>query len=263
MTLPSDGMAGLGFSELETALYRVLLKDGDQSAYQLGKTLGVARSRVYPALDALRERGAVHLVPGAVQIFTAEDPRVLMRQLRAVYERNIEAAGSDLFALRGSRTDSRFVNIEGRDAVLARACELVETAQQELLINTDLCLGLLHDCIEQALARGVRIVVFSWSDLDLSGLPVEYYTRSEPVSSCTHRRLILVSDMKELLASGDAPDRPGGFNGYITANSLMVRLAAEHIHLDIYMRSLMLRYGHGLIDRSIQIGSMLEKEGES
>jgi predicted transcriptional regulator len=270
-----DRLTGLGFTAMEARVYCALVAEGDSTGYQIARSLNAARSSVYPALDSLSAKGLARLIPGEPNAYAAVDPDEAIGRMRDTYAKNADSAREGLSALAKKGSVERFVNIAGKENLLAHARSLIDGAAREVVLNCTMPLEPLAESFRRAAERGVRVIMFSWKPLDVSGIPVEFFCAFDGTDVCAEERLMLVADASRcLIGSNDTsalvphravspaeklPSGDGDFLGMTSDNRLMVNVVLEHIHFDIYLLKLRARHGEQLIDGDIQIGSLMEK----
>ena len=253
-----DELVHLGLSPTEARIYLCLIGAGEMTGYQIGKELSLARSSVYPALDALYARGAVTLIQGQSASYAATNPESFIARLRDRMVKSADVLIEGLKDIRPAEAEHKYVNIEGFDAAIARITEVMDAAHTEILVDSDFPLSIVAEPLTRAIARGVRVIVFSWGEIDRAGLQVEYYTRSGDTAKCKERRLIVVADMQRCVMTGTVREMQDRYSGVYSENRLFVFMTAEHILLDIYMKKLTDEAGRDLVTERISLGTMLE-----
>lgn len=253
-----DCLCKLNFSKLEAQIYLTLLERGKMSGYQIAKKINISRSSVYAALDHMYEQGIILLLSEDVQVYIAQNPKVLFLRLKEEYSENASIAASQLQHLYEERFEERFTNIKGFETIVSNAKELLQEAKKEVYINTDFDLHLFDKELKMLRKNGVRVIVFSFAILNHDGLDIEFFTHSEP--ACSEEmpsRIMLVTDCSTTLVADKSREREVWF-GTITNNALMVSIISEHIHNDIYLLKLKQKNGKELIDDKIKLNTMLE-----
>lgn len=250
-------LCNLHFTKLEAQIYITLLEGGELTGYQIAKKIHISRSSVYSVLDSMHERGILMLLQGEPLVYRAENPDTLIPKLKRQFSEDADVAQLKLKNIAKDSSQEQFFNLKGFDNVVAKARELLLLAKKEVYINTDFPLHLFEKEFKILNKRGVRIIVFSFANLNCSGLDIEFYShyRGECIEGHP-TRMMLVTDMNVTLIADAYKDRPE-FLGTVTQNSLMVSIIAEHIHNDIYLLRLKEKKNF-IFDESITIGTMLE-----
>jgi sugar-specific transcriptional regulator TrmB len=270
-----ENLERLGFSQMEARVYCELVTGGEQSGYQIARALNATRSSVYPALDALYRKGAVLLLPGEINIYQSISPESVIRRLKNGFMEQADAAIESFAAVERGPLGERYANVAGKSNLVARAIDLIDGSGTEIVMNLSLDFSLFADSLRAAAARGVRIILFSWTEHDTLDVPLEFYCPRDGNAVCLEERILIVTDATRcLIGSNDRsaliPHRPlpgpkklpageNDFLGMASDNRLMVNIILEHIHLDIYLLKLRAKYGQDLVDSSIQLGSLMEK----
>lgn len=137
--------------------------------------------------------------------------------------------------------------------------EMIKNSTKEIYINTDFDVELFRDDIAEAITRGVRVVIFSFSSLDFTGIPLEFYSHGITICECgSNTRLMLVVDYTEVLIASKGIDED--YIGTFSFNKLLVQITSEHIHHDIYLMKLKEKYGEDLFDENVLLNTLMEKE---
>lgn len=270
----------LGFSQTEAKVYCTMVSEEKMNGYQIAKALGTSRSSVYAALENLLDKGAIVSIPGQTSEYAVVEPIHLIDKITSKYKRNAEAAKNMLAKLSMKRRASNFFcNIQGLQNLVDEMKSMIDVASKEILINSSMDLKPLVENLNNAKKRGVRIIVFSWLNLELYNLDVEFYSNDVNSSNSSEKRFIMVVDNNScILCSNDrnefftykeivkndmnlrsvlsAEDKD--FLGVRSDNRLLVNLMAEHIHFDIYLNKLRIKNGGEIITPDIFVNSIME-----
>lgn len=247
------------FSKTEALVYMDLLANGHLTGYQIAKNIGLSRSSVYNALNALYKRGVVFLLPGENNLFRALEPNVLVPRLKREYDEAAKALEAGLSHLEIPKQDGRYLNIEGRENILTKAAELIQSAKQDIFMNTDFDPDLLGPMLEMAVHSGVRCILFTFNAITMPLTGVELYSHGYELKGLyPSTRLMLTVDMNQTLIA--SMEHENKYIGTFTENRLLARIVAEHIHHDIYLLKLKEKYGERVVDESVLIKSRFEKD---
>jgi sugar-specific transcriptional regulator TrmB len=149
----------LGFSEYETKAYIGLLQQHPLNGYSLAKVTGVPRANIYGVLQKLEERGAVVAVNTAAGlVYSPIMPDDLIRRLSNHLNKVLVDVqrGLEVFATPVQQTYVQ--NVQGSTQLLEHALELINAANEQLLIALwQPEASLLTEALVQAQARGVSI----------------------------------------------------------------------------------------------------------
>ncbi len=246
-----------GFSKMESIIYVELLKNKCMTGYQIAKNLNIARASVYPVLEELLKKGAVLLISGEPNQYRAEEPVTLISRMNSEYNKRAELLKKGLSEINKSDSGKKYVNIEGMENIIAKVKEMLLRSNREVYINTDFELEYFKSEFEILKERGVRIILFTFANIETKEFPLEIYHNKIETSKCKNKIIMMVSDMNMALTAG--VEENGEFIGTVSENRLFTKIIAEHIHHDIYLLNLKNKNGKDMIEKDILIGSIQEK----
>lgn len=254
----------LNFKIVEAKVYVALVKYHELNGSQIAKKINTSRSSVYAALNTLYERGIIYLVPGDTNLYRAEKPEVLVEKIRISFEETTSTLAEDLHQLEEEDTEKNYYNLKGTHNFISKAKELLLYAEKEVYINTCLDLQMFKKEFDTLAERGVRIIVFTYSKMNVNGLPIDLYRHhiadyDETISRKDEIRFMLVVDLNYTLICATR-DENMEMMGTFTENQLLANIVSEHIHHDIYLLKLKEKYKKELIEKDILLSSLLEKK---
>ncbi|WP_134118291.1 TrmB family transcriptional regulator [Orenia marismortui] len=250
-------MQKFNFTEIEARVYVELIKSPNCNGSQIAKELNLPRTSVYSALDKLYQQGAIFLLPNrTTKVYVARAPKELLKNLKEEMLEAIDYLDIEFQKIDLKEENNNYLNIQGKDNFIEEAKKMLLSAEEEVYINTDYDLSLFKSEFKFLEDKGVRVVLFSFTMLNLDGLDVEFYHHQGEVDCCSGKRLMLVIDQNQVLIGNE--DNNGEVLGTFTKNSLMVSIIAEHIHHDIYLLKLKDKYGRDLIDEGVKLNSLFE-----
>lgn len=225
-------LSGFGFSKTDALVYIELLKNGRASGYKIAKNISLARSTVYSSIDNLFNNGYIFMADGDIKEYEAKSPDLIFKKIEENAIKDIEFLKEELSSLANEQKKDFIYNISGHDHLLLKAKEMIEQSVSEVYLNTDFPLGFLKKEMKSAVARGVRVIVFSFNKVEVYDDNIETFSRfSVPEKDYPSHRFMLVVDMEQTLIFSHREKT----NGLFTNNELMVKIIAEHIHGDIYL----------------------------
>jgi sugar-specific transcriptional regulator TrmB len=222
---PLDRLVELGFSEYEAKAYVALLRENPATGYQVSKVLGKLTAR--GAAMELRKEGKTQYAPVPAQEF--------LNQLHREHEELVTSLQDDLLSV-GTTSDLEYVwNIEGYENVMAKAQEMIRHAQDRVYMAIlPSTFPPLKPALEEAVARDVRVVVYSSCCLDLSGGRVVSTSMSEEhLKRAEGLGLVLVVDGDEVLI-GERLTAAQARSSW-TRSPLFVLIAEHHLRTDLYL----------------------------
>ena len=246
---PIDKLVKIGFSEYEAKAYIALLRESPVTGYQLSKLSGVPRSMIYEVLGKLTARGAaMTLRTGGATKYAPVPAIEFLDQLRREHEELTDSLKDDLAILTAAPNLEYVWHIEGHDNIMAKAMEMIDQAKsgiyQALLPAT---FPTLKSSLEGAVARGVRVVIYTASALELPGGQVVVAPLSEEaLTQVGGLGLILVIDGEEVLVAEWLPATQARASW--TSSPLLVFIAEHHLRTDPYLPHILALLGDRALD---------------
>ena len=226
-----------------------LLRESPVTGYQLSKISGVPRSMIYEVLGKLTARGAAMTLrkSGSTQYAPVPAPEFL-DQLLKEQEELIASLKDDLANLI-SAPDLEYVwNIEGHENIMAKAKEMISQAKSSIyLALVPATFQTLCSVLEEAVDRGVRVVLYSTSKIDLPGCRVVVaHVSQETLDQAGGLGLILVIDGEEVLVAEWLTANQARASW--TSSSLLVFIAEHHLRTDLYLPQILALLGDRALD---------------
>jgi len=230
-----EALQGIGLSLNEAKAYKCLLRLGRANGYEVSKQSGIKRSVIYGVLERLVEKGYVLKVDSDPVLYAPLPPSQLLLRCRAEWQTSFDRLETELARIEsGIGEDCYILGISGYENTIHRARELVRGAEHEVALSVWGSDSVpLRGELEDAAARGVKVVIFSHSRVPFRvGIVHEYGLDEDIVRKIwPHRRLVVVADGRTVLI-GDIRDDSN--LGILTTNPLIVQLVVEQLTLDIF-----------------------------
>jgi len=246
---PIDKLVKIGFSEYEAKAYVALLRESPVTGYQLSKLSGVPRSMIYEVLGKLTARGAaMTLRTGGATKYAPVPAIEFLDQLRREHEELTDSLKDDLAILTAAPNLEYVWNIEGHDNIMAKAMEMIVQAKSGIyLALLPATFPTLKSSLEGAIARGVRVVIYTASALELPGGQVVVAPLSEEaLTQVGGLGLILVIDGEEVLVAEWLPATQARASW--TSSPLLVFIAEHHLRTDPYLPHILALLGDRALD---------------
>jgi sugar-specific transcriptional regulator TrmB len=196
-----ESLVALGLTTLEAEIYRFLLQESPATGYRIAQGLGKPTANVYKALDTLRAKSALLVLEGEPRRFRPVPVDELLDRLQRQFERHLEQSRDALRQLPGPADDDGIYHLDGRDAVLDRARQMLDRARSNVLLDVfPLPLAEVTPALHVCAERDVRVAVKVYAPARLAGVEVVLSPDHESV----RRRwpvqwLNLVVDAQELM----------------------------------------------------------------
>ncbi len=241
---PTRPLLDLGFTEYEAKTYIALLRTSPATGYQISKEAGVPRSMVYEALGRLVNRGAVlTLQQGDTTRYTPVPVNALLDNMRHTYEEAIDAAHESLSRYEAPVPLEQVWNIEGRDAILGRARDMIANAREELLLAaSDRTLVDLVPLLREAHGRGVRVRVLVSGDAELDFGQTVKHPQAESALQQLGQSIVVVTDGSQALVGGTGADDTVVWTG----SRHLVFIARQYIWQEMFTQRVAERLGQEL-----------------
>lgn len=241
---PVDKLLKIGFSEYEAKAYMALLSKNPVSGYELAKISGVPRSMIYEVLGKLTARGAaMTLHSGNVTRYAPCPAEEFLTQMHREHTDLIDSLKNELTSFIETPELEYVWNIEGDDNITAKALEMIGQAERQIyLALRPVSFPVLQAALIQAIARGVRVVVYTTGELELPGAQVMVaHVAEETLEQARGLGLILVMDGEEVLI-GEWLTAVQAWASW-TRSPLFVFLAEHHLRTDLYLPQILAELG--------------------
>jgi sugar-specific transcriptional regulator TrmB len=244
-----DKLVQIGFSEYEAKAYVALLRESPVTGYQLSKLSGVPRSMIYEVVGKLTARGAaMTLRTGGSTKYAPIPAAEFFDQLHREHEELIDSLKDDLTAFASAPNLDYVWNIEGHENMMAKAMEMIDQAETRVyLALLPTTFPALQSALEEAIERGVRVVVYTTTDLDLPGAQVVVARVTEQtLGQARGLGLILVIDGEEVLVGEWLTANQARASW--TSSPLLVFIAEHHLRTDLYLPQILALLGDRALD---------------
>jgi HTH-type transcriptional regulator, sugar sensing transcriptional regulator len=245
----TERLLALGFGEYEVKVYVALLIAGLSSGYQLAKTSGVPRANVYGVLERLKQRGAVQEVDadGAVkyQAISAEE---MLSNLSRSFQRNVDDAKKALKDAASGKDEPLAWNMNGYEALLAKAEEAIRSARSNLLVAVwPAEASRLTDALRDALGRGIKPTVLCLYGCESECGSCAGHIYRYPTTAKTAGRSLVVAVDERVMVIGDI-EEDGSAVGAHSLSGVMVGVASQYIRNAIAASEIVRSLGPRLLE---------------
>jgi len=228
----SKKMMQLGFTKYEAKAYVALLQNYPVTRYEISKKSGVPRSAIYDVIQKLENLGVVNVLSTKPEKYVPLPPEEFLRMLERQYHQKLGDLRECLTEMNTDVEPEQLWNITGYKNLLEKAKEMVQKAKNEIYLSAWRSEILeLENELHNAEARGVKVVIFSFTKTPSFGMVFSYSLNEKELEKVWNHKLILVCDREELLM-GEA-NRQTQRKAAWTKNKAIIGIAANHIVLDI------------------------------
>jgi HTH-type transcriptional regulator, sugar sensing transcriptional regulator len=243
-----EPLRAIGMSGYEAKAYVALVAAGrPMNGYAVAKHSGIPRSTVYQTLEKLMARGAAFEVRSDDDstLYVALPTEALIRRLREKFDSQLDELGTVLPTVRATRPSHLLHTLEGRDAVLDRANDLLQVARRTVDVSAWAEeLRDLEPALRRVDQRGVETSVVSFGE-GFSPIGHTYphiFSSADVVLRRVGCRLLVVTvDNEQVLIGGVISN--GSMWGVFSDDPAVVLVAVEYIHHDIAFQILVEHLG--------------------
>ena len=254
-----DALKAIHFTDQEVEIYLYLLRNPGQTPFQISRDLHIPRTQVYQIVDTMYSQNKLVLEQNQKDIYYAEEPMELIKNLSNHYEKQFLFLTDELPLIKKDAERQPYLNINGFDDIIGKARTMLYEAKEEVYMNTDLDLNIFDDCFSFLEKKGVDVFVFSFPKT--SYRRHNLFTYSYDLSYSKPSRIMLVTDLQQVMV-GNYHAKRDEWMATLTKNQLMVDIITEHIHHDIYLIKLKQKLGSSLFELhpDLAIDSLHEKK---
>lgn len=226
-------MQTLGFNANEARAWVGLVKAHPATGYELAARTSVPRSAIYGVLKRLEASGLVHKVGDQPARFAPLPAERLLDLLETRFTRDLGTLRDALEELHIPHASAATWSVEGYDSILSEARTLIRRSERS--VHASLWRReavLLAPVIGEAVARGVDVLCFSFTDLPEGIGQVLSYGIPEPdLEPHWPHRLTLVADGRRALVGGGEPSKDT--RAVVTDERPLVETAVSNLVLDV------------------------------
>lgn len=174
MRAAAEELQDLGFNQLESEVYVLLLSSPPMTAYGVARQLAKATANVYKAVEVLARKGAVVIEEGDNRLCRAVPFPEFMRRAERDYRDTLRTAAATLAALGAPPPDERVYRMDSAPQVFEAAREMLETRARKIAIVDAFpsALERISASIRKAADRGVRVLVEAYQPVRIPGAQV-------------------------------------------------------------------------------------------
>lgn len=246
----SKKMMQLGFTLYEAKSYIALLQNYPVTRYEISQKSGVPRSAIYDVVRRLENFGAVSIISTNPEKYVPLPPEEFLRMLERRYHEKLENFRDSLSEMTTDLEPEQLWNITGYRNLIEKARDMIQSTKYEIYLSAwqSEVMEIKRELVE-AKKRGVKIVIFSFTEVPPIGLVYSYCLEEKELDKVWDHKIILICDREELLM-GEA-NRQVERKSAWTKNKAIIGIAANHIILDITLYGI--RAGVDVRDAAIEM----------
>lgn len=189
-----ERLTQFGLTRHEGVIYLTLLSDGDLNGYEVAKATGISRSNTYTSLASLVEKGGAFVIEEATIRYTP----VPIDEFCENKIRKLQESKADLIRTIPSKRAvvEGYITIKGEVNILNKLRNMILEAKERVYISVpNQILDLIVPDIEQAILRGIKMVIITNGSFNLDGSII--YIADQPL-----QQIRLIADSTNVL-TGD------------------------------------------------------------
>jgi len=228
----------IGLSTNEAKVFLTIYKEDGKTGYKISKDSGIARSKIYPLLSSLVEKGLIFQSKEEPIVYRSLTLKELVAKLDTDRRKNIQAVKDNLTQLDTKLDKAAVWQLASYDQAMERALYEIQTAQKSLYVqiySEDLTPQLV-EALEEAERRLHDFVVILFSQHHRYSLPFrrfyKHHFEAAKKEDYHGRWLNVVADSKAVVSGRISEEK--GSDLLWTQNSSMVFMAQEYVLHDAY-----------------------------
>ena len=193
-----EGLTNFNLTKQEATLYVLLLKEGQLTGYEAAKQTGISRSNTYTALAGLVEKGAAYLLEeGKVTRYTPV-PVAEFCSNKIERMQNIKEEILHQLPVWKSEVEG-YITIKGEREIINKLKNTIRQAQARVYVSANTrVLNILRPELEEALAKGLKVVVISDKNFTLTQAICHYTEKqNEQLRLITDSHTVLTGDLED------------------------------------------------------------------
>lgn len=223
----------IGFTLNEAKVYLTLLQNRYLNGYETSKLSNVSRSLVYDVIDRLVAKGFVLKSEGEINYYCALPYDKVIEKIRNDNINKLNVAREKLKNYSRIENESEYIfNIKGIDEFFSKANDLILNAEKEISISIwKEDFPKIEESLSIASKKGIRIYIFSFSDITFPSGEIFSYQLKDPASLFPYRRISIVVDGKDVIIGENAGDKS---ICVLSKNHALVSMTTDEIVLNIF-----------------------------
>jgi sugar-specific transcriptional regulator TrmB len=195
--------------EYESRTYAALVMNGPSTVKEIRRSAGVPYSREYDILESLEKRGFVKIRPGRPMVYSAVDPRKILKrecEIRINVVENLLDEIGPMYdkSLKNESPEESFWAIKGKRNVRDKLVEMINGSKEEILIVgvSPVSSDDVEKAVRASVGRGVTVKCLGEFDSRCKSL-LEDIGAKVRIFEYDHSRYVLADGREALVAAED------------------------------------------------------------
>jgi len=195
--------------EYESRTYAALVMNGPSTVKEIRRSAGIPYSREYDILESLEKRGFVKIRPGRPMVYSAVDPRKILKkecEIRINVVENLLDEIGPMYdkSLKNESLEESFWAIKGKRNVRDKLVEMINGSKEEVLIIgvSPVSSDEVEKALRASIGRGVAVRCLGKFDSVCKSL-LEDIGAKVRIFEYDHSRYVLVDGREALVAAED------------------------------------------------------------
>lgn len=201
-------LTDFGLNNLEANVYLALLKEPGITGYRVGKAIGKAVSNVYQALESLTKKGVVILhCEGKDRRYSAVPVIEVISRFKSDLDKKSSNLEEELRDMQAPLVDTSIFKIDNQAQLFSKIEALICQSKSAILLTADpVFIRKLQPQIEQAAARGIKVLVLTFEEMDLKGCEMLKLTAGKNGAWPGYWIVMDIDGIQHLIAFFEKPD---------------------------------------------------------
>lgn len=194
-------LRNIGLNQLEAEVYLLLLGEQSLTAYKIAKLLKKPSANIYKAVEVLLGKGAVIGEEGSKKLYRAIAPEEFLAMQERAFTVKAKEAAEALSNIQTKGEEEKTYSLDSVDLALEKTKRMIEQASVVVVVDAfPLALESVLPSLNDAVQRGIKVIVQSYSEIEISGAEV-FVTQNydQVLSYWESEQLNIVVDGRECL----------------------------------------------------------------
>lgn len=238
MSVATEALESIGLSTNETKVFLTIYREGGNTGYKISKDSGIARSKIYPILSSLVDKGLIFQSKEEPVVYRSLSLNELLAKVNEDNQKHLDHLQISLTQIEVQEDKSPVWQLDSVAVATERAIYEINNAQESVYaqIYSEELTPELIKALEKAEDRLHDFVLILFSQHHRYSLPFKrfykHYFERAKTADYHGRWLSVVTDSKSVV-SGRISNETGN-NLLWTQNNSMVFMAKEYVLHDAY-----------------------------